>query len=257
MSIDNGIPVLLEGLGYYLVGSFTDAGRPDTHTALVDWGDTMSNLSSDPGFQFTDSTGGITGAARVMHVYGAPGTYTITFSVTDDDDGIGEAAREVEVVDAAGAIQLCIDRLLSLLGDPQLDPDAAKALAKALAKLQGNRAGGAANGALDHLTDGRFNAALEMIQQALVHIAAALQDDEPDLGPELEPLQRILALAVKSAALQQIEQAVRQARSKRDQAKIMEAEETVSQGDLFYAAGDFVEAAGSYQAAQRNIQGIL
>jgi hypothetical protein len=256
VSIDNGIPLLLEGLGYYLVGSFTDAGRPDTHTALVDWGDTISNLSSDPGFQFTDSTGGIMGAARVMHVYGAPGTYTMTFSVTDDDGGIGEAARVVEVVDAAGAIQLCIDRLLSLLGDPQLDRKSTKALQKIMSKLRGNQDGLAGNGALDHLADSRFNGALQMIEQALIEIFTAV-NVEPSLTADLEPVQRTLALAAKSVVVQAVEGALLHARSRRDQGKIIEANEYIDQGDLYHRTLDFSSAVGYYLAAQRIVQGIL
>jgi PKD repeat protein len=61
-------------------GSFTDPGTLDTHTA--DW-------------KFGDGTTA-TGLSAA-HAYNAAGTYTVTFTVTDDDNGVGQATTTVTV----------------------------------------------------------------------------------------------------------------------------------------------------------------
>jgi PKD repeat protein len=70
--------------------TFTDAGRHDTHTCVVDW------------------TGGVTSAGTVTggvctagHTYTKAGTYQVTVTVTDDDGGAVSRAVRV-VVKASG-----------------------------------------------------------------------------------------------------------------------------------------------------------
>ena len=54
-------------------GTFTDAGTADTHTFVWDFGDGS-----------TDST-----TLTPTHTYSAPGIFTVTLTVTDDDAGVG------------------------------------------------------------------------------------------------------------------------------------------------------------------------
>jgi PKD repeat protein len=61
-------------------GSFTDPGTLDTHTA---------------GWKFGD--GATSTGFSVAHAYNAPGVYTVTFTVTDDDNGTGQATTTVTV----------------------------------------------------------------------------------------------------------------------------------------------------------------
>jgi len=61
-------------------GTFTDPGTLDTHTAGWNFGDgaTASGLSA-------------------THSYSAAGSYTVTFTVTDDDNGVGQATTTVTI----------------------------------------------------------------------------------------------------------------------------------------------------------------
>jgi PKD repeat protein len=78
------------GTALTVTGSFSDAGRADTHVSRIDWGDgsaSAGTVSSSPG------------AFSGSHNFGAAGTYTVTAVVTDKDGG--SATRSVSVVIAA------------------------------------------------------------------------------------------------------------------------------------------------------------
>ncbi len=70
--------------------AFMDAGRLDTHTASFDWGDGSSTPAS------VEETQG-EGVASGQHFYSAPGTYTVTAGVADDDGGSSETTFAVGV----------------------------------------------------------------------------------------------------------------------------------------------------------------
>ena len=70
--------------------TFTDAGSNDTHTCLIDWGDSSSSAG-------VVSSGTCTGS----HSYAAIGVYTITVTVTDDDGGSGSDSVMVVISDAS------------------------------------------------------------------------------------------------------------------------------------------------------------
>lgn len=88
-------------------GSFTDVGTLDTHTAVWDWGD----MTSDIGV-LTEAGG--SGTVTGSHVYMAPGIYTVTLTVTDDDGGYHSDTFLVEVVDAHGALEIMNEYIQSL-----------------------------------------------------------------------------------------------------------------------------------------------
>ena len=68
-------------------GAFTDPGTLDTHTASWSFGDGTSSATSP-----ADSA-----PPSASHSYGAPGTYRVTLTVTDDDSGVGQATATVTV----------------------------------------------------------------------------------------------------------------------------------------------------------------
>lgn len=84
--IDNAPPAVEEdgtafnfsGQTHVLSVDFTDPGTPDTHTAVINWGD--GDIESG-----TVSEAGGAGSVSGSHQYFVPGDYTITVTVTDDD----------------------------------------------------------------------------------------------------------------------------------------------------------------------------
>jgi phosphonate transport system substrate-binding protein len=71
---------------------FTDPGGEDTHTALWDWGDGTSSAGAVNGYYLTGA-----------HQYTVPGVYTLTLTVTDNDDGVAtEYYQYVVVFDPEG-----------------------------------------------------------------------------------------------------------------------------------------------------------
>ncbi len=236
--IGAGVPAFAN-LSLRLDAHFTDAGRPDTHTASLTWGD--GSVDPDPSFlAFSDSTGGSIGTIAAAHTYHAAGTFPISLDVVDDDGGQGSASLTLEVVGAAEALGSVIEKLDALIQDPATSPDAAQRLTRAVEKLA--RAPGR-SGALDKLEQGNLNAALVKIAQALEQLASAAS-----LQPELDlaPCQRMLTLAAKSIVVGAIDAAELAGRSAH---KIARAREFVVQGDAFAQSGNFVLAVDSYRRA--------
>jgi PKD repeat protein len=83
-----------------VVANFTDAGKNDTHTCMVDWQD--GPLSTGTVAETAQSG---SGSCSATHTYTAPGVYTVTTTVTDDDGGSGSATTQVVIYDpSAGFI---------------------------------------------------------------------------------------------------------------------------------------------------------
>ena len=71
--------------------TFTDQGAADTHTVTIDWGDgTTENKTAIAG----------------SHQYDAVGTYTLIFSVTDDDGGVGTGSMQLQVTSAPATVNI-------------------------------------------------------------------------------------------------------------------------------------------------------
>jgi hypothetical protein len=80
-------------------GGFTDPSLLDTHIATVDFGDGTAKDT----FNFA---AGASADTTDTHWYAAPGTYTVTYWVTDDDGGTSTVSVKVTVESAAQALNL-------------------------------------------------------------------------------------------------------------------------------------------------------
>jgi len=74
-----------------------DVGTNDTHTASIDWDDTSTSAGT-----VTESSG--SGTVSGSHVYTAPGVYTLSITISDDDGGqvVATAFSYIVVYDPEG-----------------------------------------------------------------------------------------------------------------------------------------------------------
>jgi len=111
-AIDATMPFALVNRPIGGIGTFTDAGRLDTQTAAVAWGDgTIAQSFVD----FHDASNGAEGRVEARHAYAAPGSYAVRLTVTDDDGGAVQATAAILVVTPRQAIQRAIAMLDALI----------------------------------------------------------------------------------------------------------------------------------------------
>jgi PKD repeat protein len=241
--IGEGAEFLLVGVPVDLVGSFTDPGQPDTHTAVIDWGD--GNLTT---------LGLVTSPLNSTHTYQVAGTYLVTLTVTDDDGGSTPISASIVVVEPAAATQETITDLQDLAQDPNLAPAAAAAINSALERLEGANGGQANNGALDHLQNGNWNAALQKIKQSLQDLEAA---EVADPSLDLTAAKRLLAWTAQSVAVDIIAQAEAAANTPAEQQQVNQAKGLLAEGESLLAADDYLGAVTKFQDALQKAQGVL
>ena len=263
---DRSWPVLIN-TRIDLRGSFTDAGKRDTHTASVDWGDGRSN------------SGSTTGSIAVSHVYTVPGLYTAVMQVTDDDTGVGEAQTLIRVIDSADALSMLVDNLaggtgtlaarggssqvlsaarLAKSSDEQMTVEMTAAaaagdqsdggpIAEAIDKLSGS------DGALEMLQKDNLNAALVKMWQAMQLLQTA---EAGDPGLDLAPQKNLLALTAKSTAVQAVLESDAAATKNNEKRKVDAAYGLIDDGDAQLAALNYVGAVDTYREAAQEVQGI-
>jgi glycosidase len=229
-------PTILPGIPVELTGSFTDVDA-DTHTAEIDWGDsTIDSLGT------VEQPSGVTGT----HTYQAPGVYTVTFRVTDDDGDTGTDSRLVEVlgpVEATGNVISDIDDLLMSATDPAV----IDALQEVRDALDGNNEGAANNGAIDKLVSDDLEAALVKIEAAI----EALEEAESAGAGDLSALKTHLTLIAQWVAQSAYEDAVAATDppSKGEQKQLNRIQQALDDGHVLLTADEYLAALDKFQEA--------
>jgi hypothetical protein len=194
--------IVLQHTTIALGASFSDVGSLDTHSASVSWGDGAADPLTIESFEMTGT-----------HVFTAPGVRLVTLNVVDDDTGVGTATRQLEVVDAAGAVARLVEQLRQRLQDPGTPPATRAVLQRVVAELDGQRSGRAANGALDLIAAGAWQAALVKLRRAVV--------DLDNAGLEYESM--LLVLSARSLLIELIADAARRPDSAAEAAAIVQS----------------------------------
>ena len=167
------VPFVLQGLPVTVAATFTDPGMPDHQTAMLSWGDNVTEADSTF-YQFSDAFGGVVGQLAHHHIYSLAGDFMIELSLADDDDGVDEQAALVRVLAPADAVEEIIGYLDQVIAGAPVAQ--LKALTKARQALAGSVQGFGNNGALDKLRTGETQAALVKLREAIdyLHNARAL-----------------------------------------------------------------------------------
>ena len=193
LRVGSDLPFALLNVQYVAAASFTDPGKPDHQTAVLDLAD---GPTIGTGFDlFTDAFGGVTGRLRQGHSYDTAGTYTIRVVITDDDGGRGVSSTSFKVATPVEALQWVLDQI-DLLQAATTNNQVKAALRDAQNNLAGNPKGSPRNGALQELAAGDRIAALVKIEAAI----KALETAEAAGAGDLRTLKYTLGLAAESIA---------------------------------------------------------
>jgi hypothetical protein len=159
------VPFALQNRPVSGVATFTDQGRLDHQTAMVEWGDGSTTQTFT---EFTDAFDGATGRLVAKHPYSVPGSYNALVAVTDDDGGSGMASAAVSVLSPADAVKQAIALLDALIATA---PDQARIhLIAARAALAGAGKSGEASGALEKIDRELVVAAAARLKVASQHL---------------------------------------------------------------------------------------
>lgn len=161
------VPFFIVGLPVTVRGSFTDPGKPDHQTAVINWGDSVST-TSNAFVSFSDAFGGATGQLSDTRTYAGAGNFNLSLGVTDDDGGATAQAVVVPVLTQEQALAQMIttlDQIIAATTDPALK----KILLDARKALQWN----GESGAIDKLRLKNKQAALVKLNQALTSLRTA------------------------------------------------------------------------------------
>lgn len=178
-SVGNTVPFILTNSPLNLRAAFTDPGIPDRQTASINWGDgsTQSNASFT---LFDEAFGDGFGELRHSHSYSAPGTYSITLEVRDDDGGYGNRQLSVNVLTPEHAIIEMINMLDQAIANCS-NAAACSDLSKARSALAGVREN-SFDGALKQLRKGNKSSAVAFLGTAKTWLDRAVADGATGLS---------------------------------------------------------------------------
>ena len=180
------VPFFLEGLPVTVRGSFTDPGKPDHQTAVINWGDSVSTPSASFTV-FSDAFGGATGQLSHTRTYAGAGNFNLSVGVTDDDAGATSQSIVVPVLTAEQALVdmiATLDQIIANTTDARLK----KILLDARKALQWN----GDSGALDKIRLKDPQAALVKLGQALDSLRLAEAAGAP-VGTLIALIEQVIA----------------------------------------------------------------
>lgn len=101
--VDAGVDLTIdEGQEVEYIAAFSDQEWPDTHRAIIDFGD--NSLPVEAEVSETNTAPRAVGTARARHAYCADGDYIVIVKVRDDDGGVGIDTRRVTVRNVAPTV---------------------------------------------------------------------------------------------------------------------------------------------------------
>lgn len=184
------VPFAVLGLPLTANGTFTDAGRPDSQDASLDWGD--GTTEADELFDgYQDAYGGRVGSFSHTRAYAAAGDYLLTLGVTDDDGGTASAQAFATVLSPSEAVRelvAILDEMIAATASPVVR----RALERARQQLAGSVEGLSSNGAFSKLSAELLQAAMQKIRHAIGYLEEA-QAAGADVGTEIALLRQVLA----------------------------------------------------------------
>ncbi len=180
------VPFFLVGLPVTVRGSFSDPGKPDHQTAVINWGDSVTSPSA-AFTTFSDAFGGAVGQLSHTRTYAGAGNFNLTLGVTDDDGGATAQSVIVPVLTAEQALIQMIETLDQLIASTT-NPSLKKLLLDARKALQWN----GASGALDKLRLPNPQAALVKLGHALTSLRAAQAAGAP-VGTLIALIEQVMA----------------------------------------------------------------
>jgi hypothetical protein len=165
------VPYFLQRMPVTARASFTDPGKPDHQSAVIEWGDGTTDLSA--AFEaFSDAFGGAVGRLRQSHRYANAGTYGVSLTVTDKDRDSDTEQAQVPILTVHQALSQIIDQLKGLIAGTT-DPAIRRKLEGARRALEGAIPAISQNGADGQLDPPTARAASSKVDEAVFTLTAA------------------------------------------------------------------------------------
>jgi hypothetical protein len=256
-----------EGPGFFLPlvtlplsGTFHDAGTRDTHTATASWGDgsapTATAVVETP-FGPPGSPAGLDGTFTSTYAYSAPGVFTLTVTVHDDDGGVATPSRPVEVLSPLDAVERMETTVRALASDPAVRPAARTYLRRAITDLDGAGDAPGNSGADDKLRDGDRVAAVVKLQAAIADLEAALQAD-PSIVIVVRAAELVVAQIAESIATDALNRAtlVVPPTDRSGQRTLASLRATLEVGRTQRVAGHYDNAVASFKIVVQGAVGL-